>query len=254
MKLLKFSTIYIGLVALGFLLPVKGQSFPLQLKQGKINYSQDTKGNRILDFSYCGYKSSEQDIPNLKNVIFVPHTDSDATEIIQRAINHVSTLKADARGYRGAVLLDKGTFNVSKSLWIQASGVVLRGTDKHETILLRHGVDRSALLHIEGINNQALKDSFSLTSTYTPVNQKTLELATTGNLKAGDRLIVFRPSTKEWIESLGCDIFGGAISSLGWKPGDMDIRWDRTVSAVNGKTISRSPTFKPAVVASSRVF
>ncbi|MDD4968821.1 MAG: DUF6298 domain-containing protein [Paludibacter sp.] len=238
MKRIKFSTIFIGLLTLGFVVPVNAQKFPLQVKDGKISYSQDTKGNRILDFSYCGYKSSEQDIPNLKNVIFVPHTDGDATEIIQRAITYVSALKADARGYRGVVLLDKGTFNVYKSLWIQTSGVVLRGSDKHETILLKHGVDRSALLHIEGIKNQILKDSFNLTSTYIPVNQKSLELASTGNLKVGDRLIIFRPSTKEWIASLGCEIFGGGISALGWKAGDMDIRWDRTISAVNGKTIT----------------
>ena len=26
-----------------------------------------------------------------------------------------------------------------------------------------------------------------------------------------------RPSGKEWIASLGCNIFGGGISALGWK-------------------------------------
>ena len=238
MKLIKFSSIFIFTFSLSLLLPVNGQNFSLKVKDGKINYSQDTKGNRILDFSYCGYKSSEQDIPNLKNVIFVSHIDGDASESIQRAINYVSGLKPDSRGFRGAVLLDKGVFNLDKDLWIQTSGVVLRGTDKHETILLKHGVDRSALLHIEGVNNLATKDTFRLISTYIPVNQKTLELASVTNLKVGDRLKVFRPSTKEWIASIKCNIFGGAIDALGWKPGDMDVTWDRIVTAINGNTIT----------------
>ena len=238
MKLIKFSSIFIFTFSLSLFLPVNGQNFSLKVKDGKINYSQDTKGNRILDFSYCGYKSSEQDIPNLKNVIFVPHIEGDASESIQRAINYVSGLKPDSRGFRGAVLLDKGVFNLDKDLWIQTSGVVLRGTDKHETILLKHGVDRSALLHIEGVNNLATKDTFRLISTYIPVNQKTLELASVTNLKVGDRLKVFRPSTKEWIASIKCNIFGGAIDALGWKPGDMDVTWDRIVTAINGNTIT----------------
>ena len=238
MKLIKFSSIFIFTFSLSLFLPVNGQNFSLKVKDGKINYSQDTKGNRILDFSYCGYKSSEQDIPNLKNVIFVSHIEGDASESIQRAINYVSGLKPDSRGFRGAVLLDKGVFNLDKDLWIQTSGVVLRGTDKHETILLKHGVDRSALLHIEGVNNLATKDTFRLISTYIPVNQKTLELASVTNLKVGDRLKVFRPSTKEWIASIKCNIFGGAIDALGWKPGDMDVTWDRIVTAINGNTIT----------------
>ena len=214
------------------------QNFGLQVKNNKITYTNDSKGNRILDFSYCGYKSSEQDIPNVNNQIFVPKQEGDASEIIQRAISYVSGLKPDAKGFRGAVLLDKGVYNLSKNLWIQTSGVVLRGSDKLETILLKHGVDRSALLHIEGINNKILKDSIKVSSAYVPVNEKTIELSSLAGLKVGDRINIVRPSTAEWIKSLGCDIFGGGISALGWKPGDIDLSWDRTIIAINGNTIT----------------
>ena len=210
----------------------------MKLKNNVITYSPDSRGNRILDFSYCGYQSSEKDIPDLKNVIYVSHIDGDATEIIQRAINYVSGLKPDSHGYRGAVLLDKGVFNLENTLWIQSSGVVLRGSDQHETVLLKHGVDRGALLRIEGKNNQFIKDSFKLVSSYIPVNQTKIELSSTKNLKAGTRIKIVRPSTKDWIASIGCDIFGGGISSLGWKPGDMDVSWDRTITAVEGNTIT----------------
>src|ERR1035437_9390660 len=104
MSLIRNTGIFICMLCFGFMLPVSAQSFALQVKKNVITYTQDAKGNRILDFSYCGYKSSEQDIPDLKNVIFVPHIEGDASDIIQRAINYVSGLKPDSKGFRGAVL------------------------------------------------------------------------------------------------------------------------------------------------------
>jgi len=243
----KFKTAFLCILGVGFLQSISAQPFSLKVKDNTISYSQDSKGNRILDFSYCGFKSSEQDIPNLDNIIFVPHQEGDASEIIQRAIDYVSSLKPDKQGFRGAVLLDKGVFNLEKNLWIKTSGVVLRGSDKLETILLKHGVDRSALIHIEGINNQEVKDSFKLISNYIPVNQRTFELTATVNLKVGDRLKIVRPSTKEWIASIGCDIFGGGISALGWKPGDMDINWDRTVTSIAGNKVTINAPLTTAV-------
>ncbi len=240
MNVIKNISTLLFLLSIVFIQSITAQTTSLQVKKNIVSYIPDAKGNRVLDFSYCGYKSSEQDIPNLKNVIFVPHVtgEADASEVIQRAINYVSALKADSRGFRGAVLLDKGIFHLYKSLWIQTSGVVLRGSDKHETVLLKHEVDRGALVRIEGVNNQSVKDTFKLASTYIPVNQRTLELQSTQNIKVGDRLKIVRPSTKEWITSVGCDIFGGGISALGWKPGDMDVTWDRKVTAIDGKTVT----------------
>lgn len=211
--------------------------FPLKVKDNKISYVSDSKGNRILDFSYCGYRSSEEDIPAVRNAIFVPQQADDATELIQRAIDYVSSLKPDAKGFRGAVLLDKGTYKLSRSLWIRTSGVVLRGSDKHQTILLREGTDRSALLHIEGVNNKTTSDSCKVVSAYVPVNERTIEVSGK-TFKAGDRINILRPSTDQWIKSIGCDIFGGGISALGWKNGDMDVTWDRTVVAVNGTRLT----------------
>jgi hypothetical protein len=238
MNNLKFSIKTLCVLLLGFSLLAKAQKFPLQVKDGKITYTKDEKGNRILDFSYCGYHSSETDIPSVSNAIFVKSMDGDATGTIQRAINYVSGLKPDKNGFRGAVLLDKGIFNVSKSLWIKASGVVLRGSDKHETVLFRQGYVRSAVVHIEGLNNQQVKDTFKLTSTYVPVNERTMELASTSGLKVGDRIKITRPSTDRWIKSVGCDIYGGGISALGWKATDIDVTWDRIVVAVDGNKIT----------------
>ena len=49
--------------------------------------------------------------------------------------------------------------------------------------------------------------------------------------------MVFRPSSTEWISKLGCDHFGGGITALGWKAGDIDIMWDRNIREVNDGAI-----------------
>ena len=198
----------------------------------------DEQGNRILDFSYCGYKGSEQDIPSVRNAVFVPWTAGDNTSRIQRAIDYVASLVPDASGFRGAVLLDQGEFSLSGSLRINASGIVLRGVDKEKTILLKKGVDRGALIYMEGTDDLKKQDTLQVLSKYVPVNARTLEVASGTSLRKGDRILVNRPSGKEWIASLGCDIFGGGISALGWKEGDMDLTWDRTVTEVNGNQIT----------------
>lgn len=234
---MQLRTILLGLLSLGF---VQGyaQTFALQVKDDRITYLDDEQGNRILDFSYCGYKSSEQDIPDVRNAVFVSWTAGDNTARIQRAIDYVASLVPDASGFRGAVLLDQGEFSLSESLRIAASGIVLRGVDKEKTILLKKGVDRGALIYMEGTDDLKTQDTLQVLSKYVPVNARTLEVASGTSLRKGDRVMVNRPSEKDWIASLGCDIFGGGIGALGWKEGDMDLSWDRTVTEVNSNQIT----------------
>ena len=97
-------TILLGLLSIGFVQSY-AQTFALQVKNDQITYLNDDRGNRILDFSTCGYKSSEQDIPSVRNVVFVPWKAGDNTARIQRAIDYVASLAPDASGFRGAVIL-----------------------------------------------------------------------------------------------------------------------------------------------------
>ena len=234
---IRIRTILLGVLSIGFA-QSHAQTFALQVKDNQITYLTDGQGNRILDFSTCGYQASEQDIPSIRNVVFVPWKVGDNTARIQRAIDYVASQTPDASGFRGAVLLDKGEFSLSGSIRITASGIVLRGMDKEKTVLLKKGVDRGSLIYMEGRNDLNIQDTLQVLSKYVPVNTKTLEVASGTSLKKGDRIMITRPSGKEWIASLGCDIFGGGISALGWKVGDTDLVWDRTVSEVNGNQIT----------------
>lgn len=214
------------------------QTFTVRTDGQHLSYVKDSRGNRLLNYSTCGYRNSNVDIPAVKGVVFVSCQPGDNSERIQRALDYVASLKPGADGFRGAVLLGKGTFELSEPLRIKASGVVLRGVSREETILKKNGVDRCALIYIEGIDDCKETGTTNIVSDYVPVNALTFEVEQGTGLQAGDRVMIYRPCTKEWIASLGCDIFGGGLSALGWKEGDVDLYWDRTITAVEGNKVT----------------
>ena len=209
-------------------------------KEGKFQYTPDDQGNRIPDFSYAGYKSANEAIPDVAVKVTVPHKAGDATNRIQSAINYVASLPLDKKGFRGAVLLEKGTYQVDGALKINASGVVLRGSGAGDqgTVLLGAGLSRETLIRVAGKDDKKLSAEIKVTNAYVPVNSFKLSVANGQSFKVGDLVQVRRPSTKNWIEKLGTDHFGGGITALGWKPGQRDIFWDRKVVVVNGNNLT----------------
>lgn len=215
---------------------------PLKITKEGIEYHADHLGNRVLDFSYCGYRQSGAAIPDYKVVAYVSPQQGDQSARIQAAIDFVSSQKPDKiTGIRGAVLLGEGTFNISKALRISASGVVLRGTSRTKTILCKQGVDRGAAIYVEGKNDMKILQTFDLTDDYIPAGGTSVHIAFSHlplkeNLKGAD-VMILRNSTKEWIESIGCQEFGGGLGYWGWKPGEMDVMWDRSITDMFGNEL-----------------
>lgn len=218
--------------------PVKPLA-PLYVDKGKLIYTADSLGNRIPDFSYCGYKASEQAIPNVPVKVLVPVTKGDATLRIQSALDYVAALPVDENGFRGAVLLEKGTYEVLGQLRITASGVVLRGSGINTTTVVGAGTGRLALIKIIG-KNTIPRDLFGMkiTDAYVPVNAISFHVDSSIAYKShSSNIIIRRPSTKLWIQTLGTEHFGGGITALGWKPGERDLFFDRTITKIDGNTI-----------------
>jgi len=211
---------------------------PIRLEGSKLVYEQDGKGNRVPDFSFCGYEQSELPIPVVPARIFVPVQTGDATARIQAALDYVATLIPDADGFRGAVLLEKGTYEVAGSLSVNASGIVLRGSgmNDNETILLATGQDRETLIQIKGKDDRYFSNLSGILDESVPVNATSLRVKS-GVYKTGDKIQIHRPSTEEWIDATGTGHFGGGITTLGWKPGNQDINWERTLIKVQGNQL-----------------
>ena len=198
----------LGLIVLlwGYVLCV-AQTHAIDIKDNSVDYNTEDNGNSGEAFSYCGYVSSNVPLPDVENAIYVPWAAGDNSIRIQQAIDYVSSLKSNKQGFKGAVLLGEGVFELENSLLIASSGIVLRGTNRSKTVLKKIGVDRGAVIYVEGINDYYPIDSISINSDYVPVNSNRIDVATEGNLNIGTRVRIVRPSTTEWIESIKCNIF-----------------------------------------------
>jgi hypothetical protein len=210
---------------------------------GKLAYDADARGNRIPDFSHCGYQGGEA-IPDVPVRVVVPPAGDDNGPRIQAALDHVAALELDAGGFRGAVLLLAGRHAVGGHLRISASGVVLRGQGSGPggTRLVATGTDRRTLIQIRGKSDRQISPGAGLAvaEAYVPVGSYCLGLETTRGLTVGDTVLVEHPSTKEWIAAVGMDRFPSRDqgSYLDWRPGTLDLCWDRVVRRVDGNAIT----------------
>ncbi|MCX2484386.1 DUF6298 domain-containing protein [Pedobacter sp. MR2016-24] len=209
-------------------------------KNGRMAYTPDAQGNRVPDFSFAGYMAGERAIPMAAVKVLVPVKAGDATVRIQSAINYVSRLPIGKDGLRGAVLLSAGVHEVSGTLTIRASGVVLRGAGMTDqgTVIHATGLDRIGVIRILGKANRLDEAPVTITDQYVPVNATQITLSNITGFKTGDPINIHRPSTMEWIEDIHTGHFGGGITSLGWKAGQRDVYWDRKITAINGHVIT----------------
>jgi hypothetical protein len=208
---------------------------------GRLVYVADPRGNRIPDFSHAGYGGGAA-IPDVPVRVVVPPRPGDNGPRIQAAIDYVSGLPPDPSGFRGAVLLFAGRHGVAGHLRLGASGVVLRGQGR-DTVLVGTGTDRRAVIQVRGRADRAAEGTGrAVADAYVPVGAATLRLDSAAGLKPGDTVLVERPGTKEWIAALGMDRFPsrgeGSYSYLDWRPGTVDVAWDRVVTRVDGNTIA----------------
>ncbi|RYG20467.1 MAG: pectate lyase, partial [Chitinophagaceae bacterium] len=209
-------------------------------KDGKMQYTPDSLGNRIPDFSYAGYMGGDKAIPMASVKRVVPVQAGDATSRIQAALDEVAKLPIGKNGLRGAVLLEKGTYNVSGVLKINAAGVVLRGSGMAMggTLIVASGLDRIGVIRVLGVNNRVKESEVAIKDNYVPVNASQFTVADAANFKIGDQIIIRRPSPKNWIDAIGTEHFGGGLTSLGWKPNQRDVFWDRKITNINGNQLS----------------
>jgi uncharacterized protein DUF6298 len=203
----------------------------------KLVYDRDEAGNRIPDFSHCGYAGADQGIPDVPARALVKPGEGDDGRRIQTAIDSVAKLPIGTDGFRGGVLLAPGQFDVSGQLRISQSGIILRGSGAGAggTTITATGLDRRPLLRIEGTDNRRPRGEreYRVVDDIVPVGETKLRLNSVADLKTGDQITVTRPSTTEWIKAIGADAFG-----VGWRPGTRDIRWDRTIAHIGDDTIT----------------
>jgi hypothetical protein len=212
---------------------------------GRLLYKRDDLGNRIPDFTACGYKAGKEGIPYVPTRVVVKPGDGDDRARIQAGIDRVAAMTPDANGFRGAVLLTAGEYQVSGPLLISTSGVVLRGVGESETEGTRlKSTDRSGvynsnqtiLLQIQGSGSPSgTGTAQEITSPYVPAGSSSFEVASVSGFSVGSEVEVYRPCTTNWITAIGMDQLSPIEDR--WKAGMRDLYWHRTIQRIEGNRI-----------------
>jgi hypothetical protein len=209
---------------------------------GKMIYVPDYKGNQIIDFSNSGYKGGGVKLPDVKAAIVVKPGEGDDTARIQQAIDFVSSLPIGSDGFRGAIVLDKGTFEVGKSLKVEASGIVIRGKGNGDdgTIIHSTSTEQGSIIQVSdsAIAPVLLEDTkTSITELYVPTGARTFYVKDASNFKVGDSIMVRRWGNSSWIHEIHMDVIleydPGIVQ---WEP--FEILMDRVITHIEGNKIT----------------
>jgi hypothetical protein len=218
--------------------------------EGRLVYRTDPQGNRIPDFSHCGYGGGGVPLPTVANAATLTPAAGDRTAAIQAAIDRVSRATPDGAGLRGAVLLSRGTYHVAGTLHVAASGVVLRGEGQGEdgSVLVCEGKTKHNLIEVAGTGSRGYDspaEATEITDDYVPVGATTFTVADASRLTVGRTVWVDRPATAAWLAAIGMDRLpphriAPDKDPEAVKPWDdtYHLRFDRIITAVNGHRVT----------------
>jgi hypothetical protein len=206
-------------------------------KDGLLQYQPDEKGNILPDFSRVGYYNGDKEIPAI-SVVKTIAPSADAEQKIQAAIDELSKQPLDKNGFRGAILLKKGTYTINGKITIAASGIILRG-EGIETKLVAAGTVNRPLIDVSGEGKvQKAGNSSTITDNYVPVGAKSFTVNTTNGFKPGDRIILYRPATDQWIKDLKMDQIEERDGTKQWKASEYNLQYERVITKIGGNKVS----------------
>lgn len=207
--------------------------------KGVLTYAPDQDGFVIPDFSHAGYKGGGVDLPQIDVVKEISPISGDNTAHIQAAIDEVGKRTADANGFRGALLLKAGQYNISGTLYVKYSGVVIRGEGSGENSA------NSTIIYATG-NTPAQRDVIilgntsqdkwttkisgtkkNITDNIVAVGATSFSVTSTTPFAVGDLIIIYHPCNENWLAAVD---YGGVPEPAA---GDADERW----------TLNQSPIF-----------
>lgn len=226
-------------------------------ENGRLAYQHTESGDRIPDFSHAGYRGGGVAIPDVPAVLTLEPADGDDTQRLQAAIEEVASRPLGADGFRGAILLKAGVFELSESIHIRHSGIVLRGEGQEhdETTLLITGRSDAFWSRAVEVTGPQPIEPIEATRTaviddYVPVGTHELEVEDASGLNVGDRVIVDIRKNEQWIRDLGMDILPGSARGTKitqWEPDKFVYRYERGIASVDGNRVTLDAPLADAI-------
>ncbi|SDC03351.1 hypothetical protein [Niabella drilacis] len=217
------------------------QNWPSSLavlnSNGTLTYKADEKGNTLPDFSKVGYRTGNVPIPDVP-VAAIVGPGSGAESAIQQAIDALSKKAMDKNGFRGAILLRKGTYSIANSIRINASGIVLRG-EGNQTLLVAEGSGKRALINVSGTGDpkEVKGTRTSVAADYVPTGSMAIPVKSARAFKPGDPVIIHWTAKDQWIEDLKMNQIEERPGTKQWQAKEYDFKFQRTVTRIEGNTL-----------------
>src|SRR6185369_7021056 len=124
-----------------------------------------------------------------------------------------------------------------------AGGVVLRGSGDGDngTTLIAAGTSRRTLIEIggRGGRSELTASRAEISADLVPIGARRIPVADAKGFAPGNRVIVRRPCTAEWIAELGMNTMPGwrTENRIQWATRSRELAWDRTVTTIEGDAL-----------------
>ncbi|MEL6624370.1 MAG: T9SS type A sorting domain-containing protein [Bacteroidota bacterium] len=214
---------------------------------GRLYYKADDAGNKIPDFSHAGYRGGGVDLPEVPVRFSISPIAGDNTAHIQAAIDSLSSLAPDMNGYRGALLLDTGIYEIHGILYIETDGVVLRGSGhgadpSTNTVLIGVGnvPDQRTLIMAGGGTETVWEGRVPNTATFITtdtvfVGDYQVKVERPDFFAPGDHVVVNHPCTNEWLQAIDN---GGAVNDGPWTFGSQPLIFNRRIVDITDSVLT----------------
>jgi len=217
---------------------------------GKLQYIPDEQGNLIPDFSRAGYMGGGVAIPDVPTRITLEPSGNETVDDsprIEMALAELAAMPVDQDGFRGALLLKRGTYRISKEIALNHSGIVLRGEGQGRdgTIIVSGPTqpatgsltEKRMALEIAPTEAKAKKPPVTgikrkVVGSYVPFGIHTITLESADGFSVGDEVLLRRPGTQEWIDAIGMRRFWGTRVHIG------DLRYERVITKIEGNRVT----------------
>ena len=214
-------------------------------------YTYDAEGTRIPDFSYAGYEEGCQPLPGVIPVVMtLTPVAGDNTNNINHALAAVAAMPVQPNGFRGALLLRPGTYDVAGVVRLGGGGVVLRGSGSGtdpavDSILFSTRTDTDpvtlrgeysvVVLGNIPYSNNGLRGSgpvVDITTPWVKVGDDSFQVADATPFAVGDIIVINQPITDAWLATVD---YGGTASAPNWPAGGSIVQ-ERRITAIDAAT------------------
>jgi hypothetical protein len=231
--------------------------------KGNLSTPADADGNRVPDFSNAGYRGGGVALPEIRAVKIIEPVEGDNTAHIQAALDEVGALEPQENGFRGGLRLTPGVYEVTGTLRMNHSGVVLMGSGfgdpARNSIIRRTGASTEPVIIAGGGRDDNFRSEVrgtrcEITTPVVPAGAHSFDVAHPEFFHVGDAIIIEQRGTDAWLDAIHR---GDTKGEAPWQIGDINIRYHRYVTAIAGATLTiDAPVFNrlDRALATSTVF